>query len=327
MREAKILSLRKPCIYSYTTFSIFFAAISDDAWPWIYNNFIQIFYGHQWKILTFYRHEWLLADCPLLSYYEIPKKTIIYNWKHCLQEAILELINAEYYMYFYADYYYIPGSQYYKKKHYFHELFVYGYDLLHNKVYLGDNVIQGRFTQYECRFQDIEMAFWCVLEGQEYMHNIYLIRPKEEAKGVVDTQVIKNELENYLYSQKDSRYVEQQKCSYGFQAIDYIYEECVKAAENGTFMDYRPFHLLYEHAFLMELRVKYMMKEGVMTLNNPLLLNYKMLKNEYSILRNMVIKYDLELKKESIEKIIYHFGSVIRKEKELTVDLLYKIKD
>ncbi|BCJ94321.1 hypothetical protein acsn021_18900 [Anaerocolumna cellulosilytica] len=268
-----------------------------------------------------------MADCPLLSYYEIPKKTIIYNWKHCLQEAILEFINAEYYMYFYADYYYIPGSKYYKKEHNFHELFVYGYDLLNNKVYFGDNVMQGRFIQYECRFQDMEMAFWCVLVEQEYKNKIYLIRTKPEIDCEINTQAIKTGLENYLYSVKDIDFEEQQNCTYGFLAIDLIYKECIRVAENKTLIDYRPYHLLYEHAVLMELRVEYLLYKKLINCNEELLKGYKELGKGYIILRNMVLRYIGNRDEKLIERIIYRFGSLIKKERELTVEFLYKIKN
>ena len=229
-------------------------------------------------------------------------------------------------MYFYVDYYYIPHYQFYRKKHYIHELFVYGFDLNNNRIYFGDNVLKGEYCVSVCQFQDMELAYWSVLKAPEYMQKIYLIRPKPDITWKIDAGKIRTELENYLYSRKANDYMEQQECIYGFRAVDYIYKECIRAAKDLEYLNHRPFHLLYEHKLLMEIRIQYLMQEGLLVTERNLLLGYTELKNEYWVLRNMAVGYNNDKNKEVIEKIIYQFGGLIGKEKELTADFLYKIK-
>ncbi|WP_027629583.1 hypothetical protein [Ruminiclostridium cellobioparum] len=321
----KTLYMQDPIVSTYTSYGSLFSIIQDKMWPWVFNNFIQIRYARGWKIYAFDNHHMFLSNCPNIAYYILPQGIIINKWNKSLKELIIDSVNSDYYLFLYVDRYYISKSDYYLNYHFPHEIFIYGYDLEKDIVYIADNLQGGKFIKTECSFEEIENGYWHVKGDYTFLIDVRLLKLKDDISSNFDLEQVRLGLDSYLHSKRTVDLLDEQKCDFGFDAINRLFWELENQSKEKAEIDIRPFHLLYEHKILMEMRVKYMVEQGYILDNCNLIRNLSDLKNDYFSLRNMLIKINIKRDSKMMRDIINKFQLNIITEKSLITNLLQTI--
>lgn len=288
----KILSVHQPIVATYTSYGAIFSILPESALSWVMNNFIQIHYVYDWDIVTFDGHKLLMSNCPSIDYFNEEGNYCSEEAFSELKEKIIQSIDMDEYLYIYVDRFFVECSDFYQKYHMPHEIFIYGYDLTADIVYVGDNLRKGKFVFDTCSFYSILKAY-CILQADiKFFKVIRKLRVCENTTCNLNINQIKYGLEVYLNSSETYTIVgEPSKMNYGIGIIDNIAEQILN--NKGEDIDIRFFHLLYEHKLLMEMRVKYLIRWGRVDKEKINVKNFETIKGKAMILRNMVLKYNL----------------------------------
>jgi hypothetical protein len=321
----KTLQMCDPIINSYTSYGSLFSIINDSMWPWIFSNFIQIRYAQGWRIYTFDNHHLLCSNCPSLAYYVLPQDLIISKWNKSLKDLIIESVNSDYYVFLYADRYFLSISNRFMQVHFPHEIFIFGYNLEKDLVYVADNLQHGKFIRNECTFSELEAAYWAVKQQYSFLTDVRLFKPKNDITPSFDLDQVLISLDNYIHSKRTIDLLNEQKCDFGFNALNRLLEDLNNRLKVTGSLDIRPFHFLYEHKLLMEMRVKYMTQNGYLKDKDNLIINFSKLKDEFLILRNTVIKYNFTQDIKILYNIIHKFEQNITIEKNLIENLMQRL--
>ncbi|RCX12710.1 hypothetical protein DFR58_1209 [Anaerobacterium chartisolvens] len=323
--NSKILYTHDPIVNTYTTYGILFSIMHDRMWPWIFNNFIQIRYAPAWGMYVFDNHRLLLSDCPYIAYYCFPQSLIISKWNKSLKQLIIDSVNSDFYLFLFADRYYIPKSDCYLKEHNPHEIFIFGYDLEKEIVYAADNLEYGKFIQIKCTFQELENGYWSVKGKYTLLTDVRLLKPKDDITCDFDLEQVLLSLDSYLNSKRTVDVSEDQKCDFGFDSFRRIFEDLSNLSAGEDYIDIRPFHLFYEHKLLMDMRVKYLVQNGYLPGGISLTESFSTLKDDYLSLRNLIVKYDVKKDPKLVSRITNKFQQNIMVEKSLIANLIQAI--
>ncbi|OMF98445.1 hypothetical protein [Paenibacillus sp. FSL R7-0337] len=316
-----ILPVREPVIKSYTSYGCLFSIVGDETWPWIFNNFIQIRYARGWEIYTFDNHHMLLQNCPGLSFYILPQEIVKLKFGS-LKKTIIDAIDNGYYLFIFIDRYYLHVTDSYEKEHFFHELFIFGYDIERDIVFIADNLVDGKYITTECPFSELEEGYTSIVSEYSFMTDIRFLKPNSDVDCKINLKQIIYGLENYLHSKRTFDLLEEQEFQYGFNAIKLIFDDL--DGELGS-LDYRAFHFLYEHKILMELRLKYLADKAIIGEEiKSILSDSQKLKNNYLLLRNLVLKYNITLDGSILKSISNRLSSNIKEEQNF-INALIKI--
>ncbi len=314
--EQKILQTKKPEITCYTAYGLLFSVLPDSMIPWIHNNFIQLRYSKGWDIVTFDNHHLLLSHCPSISFRTLPKYIITKGFSGDIKKLIIEAINENEYVFLYVDRFYIKAAQwFYQKQHMYHEVFIYGYDLEKDIVYLADNLQNGKFVFAECSFCEIEQSYNSIDSRYDFMTDVGVLSVNPEVKSYINIKQIADGLERYLESKDtfDVRY--EQPCEFGLQVAEVIRNKLLLCS-NGD-VDLRPFHLLYEHKLLMKQRVEYLSEYGYLMEGSVNTSDFETLASEFFLLRNIVMKYNLLKNRQMLNDVIVKLDDLCLREKIL----------
>jgi hypothetical protein len=320
--------MKKPPVSSYTSYGALFSIINEDAWPWIYNNFIQIRFAHEWNILAFDNHHLFLSNCPFLDYYIISKEFII-SKNISLLDIIVEAVDLNYYLFMYIDRYYIPVYSTYQKQHFEHEIFISGYNLNKKTIIFSDNISYGKFETAECTIEEFEKAYWNISDKHTFMTEIKFLRQRSNEQFKFNLKNVINQLKNYLYSNETFDLLYLQDCDFGFKAYKKILQMIDSSIEKRELIDIRPFHIIYEHKLLMKNRILYMICNCYLENNNIFLQKAIDLKNKYLHLRDIVLKYNMhiELYKNYKNKLTKTIKDILDENIHLEKDFISQLID
>lgn len=321
-----VLKLGDPVISTYTSYGTLTSVMHKDLWPWIFNNFIQIRYAHGWGIFSFDSHQFLLSTCPGISFYNLPQEIVISKWGTSLKQVITEAIDMGYYLYIYADRYYLACTDYYQKEHLMHELLVYGYDLDQNLIYIADNLDDGKFIQTVCSLDELEKGYWTMSNEYSFWTEVRFLKPIQNINYAIHVEQIITAMENYLNSSETYDLVRDQKYDFGMQAIQRIFTDIEQAALVGEALDSRVFHLLYEHKLLMELRLSYLMEKSIIDRDETFMELSNILKQDYFKLRNIVLKYNITRDASTLNKISERLRENLMKEKAFISSFITRLQ-
>lgn len=319
----KELIVKEPPISTYTPYGFLFSVIDEKMKEWVYNNFLNIRNYKDWGIVGFDQHLRLIEDCPQLRQCIIPQEIIRNKWDNSIENFIYELIDCGYYIYMFIDRFYCDLYPSYKSKHVIHELFIYGYDDEKKIVYVMDNFKDGKFGFMECPISQIQDSYSLMEIDNEFLHDIRIIQKRGEVKAEsINIRQIAREIYNFLHSTELSDLEGYSTFSFGMDVYEDV-KEYMKNLGDKKFIDVRIFHFLYERQKIMEERAGYLFNNGIIS---KMIYNQSTeLEKGYFTLRNMVLKYNIIIRSDYKDKILFNFENMAEFEKCFLDKLLSEI--
>ena len=320
MERKKVLPLYPSALSTYNQSAIVSSIIleNEQAWIWHYNFCLQVKINTVYGTLVFEHYDKTFpASCPWLKTSIIPRE-LVKNW-NTFEDFLLYCINEEFYISFYADWYFIPKSPLYQKDHNSHYMSINGYDLDKGVFYVSDNFQDGKYMTIECPISSIEEAYWDI-HNSYGNRDIYLLKKQNFDNAALDVRRFGMTLNNYINSFMT--------CSnnlntvYGFNALYYILNK-LKEINISDYeqIDKRPFHFNWEHKVLMRKRLTYMLDNGFIN-NKHFLDSYTDIENKTLVCRNLILKYNNTYDEKTYNKIVTLFENIIETEKIVAHELL-----
>ncbi|MEK4362123.1 hypothetical protein MKX68_06350 [Paenibacillus sp. FSL M8-0212] len=314
--KRKILPMGDPLINTYNIYGSIFSIIADEQnmLDWVYNNFIQIQYVHDWNTLFFDKHHQLLDNCPWLAKYRIPINLVNEKWDE-KKDFFIQTIEEEYYIYCYVDRFYLPSSTSFHKEHNYHEVLVFGFDLEKNVFYLADNLANGKYITLEINVTDFVAAFENVYSDNDFFTGIHIMKKRAEDTSI-DVKQIFNSFQDFIDSRKTNNLEYNVDVVYGQEALNQVRLNVIDRKESKVKLDVRAFHLLWEHKKLMSLRLEFLYQKNLIR-EHSYVEEYKKIEKEMLLIRNNALKYNLVKDTKILDWIDSKLFSSTETEKEI----------
>ena len=302
-KKIKVMELTKPPITTYPSIANVLSLVWDKneaAMPWFCDHFIQLIVrpNHADTFGDFYDHAdldnyfRLLYGMPGLGWMRVNSECAHFT---NFTEYIEYQIEKGYCLEACLDRFYLSFTKFYRKKHFIHSSFIYGYDKTERKVFVADFWEGGK---YEKKIADYE-------EINESMNNDYIINlfRCESRTYTMNSELLKRYLSDYYYSIDSFGKYEFSNQDYnkgvvfGLAYYDFLFDNI----REREIPDIRMYHILYDHKVLMKYRLAYL--KTLLNFNEADL-EYCIKMNETIIeesanLRNLVIKNCIDYSEEN----------------------------
>ena len=273
------------------------AAISDidNSIKWVYNNYINIFYRTKTKDYFFDFFFFEEHSCPFLIFNTVPRTTIQSSYKEVI-DFLCKSLDDEHYIGIVLDKYYLSCSPYYLSTHYYHPVFIYGYDSNLLVFYGCDHNRDNKFEHFMLSFDEVEKSYWSLMNPSIYKSRVNLFTKLANVEYDLDLRMIKNAISAFINSEATPKYYTTSGHIFGSNAVLHLADSILLADE---YIDARPFHLLWDQKKLMKERLEYFEKNKFIDKGKNFSTIYDYFSNEYLKLRNMSLKYNI-IKSERI---------------------------
>lgn len=271
----KILPIKEPPITHSPNDTYMFSMLMTipEAYPWIMNNFINIYMmENTWEDMFFnWEHRF---ECPFMEISRMDGfmlRTILGKEKSFF-ETVVELLQSGYYIYSCINMKYIPA--YFCEKDLSHNIFIYGCDTDNEIFYIADffNIHNRKFAFQTCTFKELENSFQHYYDTiEEDNSSIYddviTYTPRITVQWKFNASILKNQLQAYVEGEKlfaGTSIKNQFSYVFGIR----IYDRLIQLMEEKEQCDVRPFQLLYDRARIMDMRITYLQQIGVLSQND-----------------------------------------------------------
>lgn len=322
----KIIPLAEPPITTYPSIANVLSLLwnqKEKIIPWFSDHFIQLIVRpyHENTYGDFYDHADLdnyfsiLYGAPGLGWMRTNSDCAYFD---VFTDYIEYQINNGYCVEACLDRYYFKFTKFYKREHYIHSSFIFGYDREQNEIYIADFWTAGKYEKKVVSYEEINAS----------MKNNYIINlfREYEVNYVIDKQLMKTYFLDYYHSRDSfSKYKYSNReynkgVIYGLEYYDYL----LKNLKENQIADIRMYHILYDHKILMKYRLEYLMTLDEYDTEK---LQELMNKNESLIsesldLRNCIIKYCISFSDKLLNKIKVKIEHLKNLDKEFVKDIL-----
>lgn len=307
----KILKVKFPTITSWNWQAALFSVIeiSDKSYPWIYNNYIQIHCNpvgpnkNQIYLDFCYCSGNALLSCPFLHTQHYNRD--IFNSFASVKEFIVFSIDSGYCIYLY-----IKESRFIRNlglNPFYHELFIYGYDLENNIFYVSDFTFTGTYSRQTVPMDKVCSGILDIDKKHDYLlENAggVLLLKYQDCKYEFDKLSVYQLFGDYLYGRNSFehiRYKTHDEIVFGLNSYPMITKHIHHCSELHIDQDVRLFHNLFDHKVLMVKRLNYYMKIGLLDINPYYLENAINIKDWCNHLWLIALKDNLRGKFSSTE--------------------------
>ncbi|MFE9275692.1 hypothetical protein ACQKLN_31075 [Paenibacillus glucanolyticus] len=329
------LELGKPIIHCYPIHLHHFSIINKNKKyePWLYSNYIQIStppelpYDRH-KIINFFRYDeqepFYGGTSPFMKECKLERIETIDE----IVPSFRESINQDKYMNIFVDDYYLPFRRAYRKNHYPHDLFLFGYTDEKRVFHVLGFDQYGLPKEYEVDYQVLSKAYLSVnsLLKSEYSESNWMACDYQMHYTDAECELEIPRMVQLYQSFIDSIPFDQMPWAINGAAVYPLLMEYYYQYYNSlTAYDHRPFHMLYEHKMLMLKRVDYIQKELDLDLT-PIRPRFSKLCQDFLDLRNFFMKNNIRAVKLSPNQFNQKMDALIDKELDLYTSIVKILK-
>lgn len=326
MKKKNKINYVKPEVISYAhhAYPLGLIRTNKESEEWFVSNYIHMYYSLEGLPFNFIV-EYL--NNPFIEIRHIYKKEFenlssklgLFEWI----KAEIDLGNAFEVI---IDYYFLPPSQFYKKKHMMHEILIIGYD---EQYCFYWDYVNGEYSENACKWKDIVPYESQELYGKGIAAKIIKCK---NSTFVFDLKSVLIDLKNYFNSYNIypqiaiwGDYSWYKECVFGISCIVKLMEYL--QYNEYKFIDYRNINVFYEHKKCMTLRVEFLSKyvEGLSVER------WMEIEKRWKILLEKCLKYNVYLQRgktciKKYEDIINEIEQLYTMEKKEMHILIAKIE-
>lgn len=258
------LPIVQPLIECYVAdASLFSTFVDENRMTGVLNNYIQLVFklyderpeydalmfldtgyawkgrGMNWKL--YFRDEFLTKQTDIVGFIE-------------------EMLCRGYYVIMSLDGYYINTQTNYKKMHYLHDYFIYGFDNKKRIIYMCGYTTKKKFEKFELDYKSFYMSFGEMrVESEPWNNQIQVFNCNSMMHNDLDIIQIRQNLNSYISTEKkpvpnyiDKSSEQTEKFVYGIKIYEVVLN---KLEKNRGQIDSRIFRVIWEHKKLFLHRV------------------------------------------------------------------------
>lgn len=311
---------------------------------WIISNYINFFMSRSGKG-DFWGKDFFYQDCPWLFESHIPREIIKKSIPDFISFCKTSLCSG-FYLSFMINEKWIPA--YNQERDFDHNILIYGYEEADKIFYIADFFSNRKYNFASCTYRELENAFFDeYIDHTDYFETVRLINFRN-TNYIFEPDIVKENLKDHLSStnlftkyrrrpyEESLQLVGNQMYSYMSEqdletqyyfGLDY-YEQLKTLFLQEKFYDVRPFHLLYDRMKLMKVRIEFLEKYGLLTVDQKIHEMSEACINSSLICRNMIIKQNLTSKEtKNSSRIAEYLTCMCEQDRVLCEMILEKWRD
>ncbi len=275
-------------------------------------------------------------NCPYLNIFEIPNE-LIDSFSGSFVEFIKYCIRTGMYIFTFLDVSKI--KQYRQVPSKFHEIFIFGYDDENEIVHFADFPINNasKYSYSTCPYNEIEEAY-SSMKQFEYplIKSTALIKYSDSIPYTFDMKYVKDSIcsyiePNHIRAEEYNEYVMSLFSALGWNTKTYlgvdIYDFLLnyigsEVKRNRQHISVELFHGFLDHKEMMIKRIKYFMCKGYFDEDKEdFVAEYRKVRDNIKIVRNLIIKYNISQNQIELKKAI----DILQETREIEIPLLRKL--
>ena len=340
----KHLKLDVPFIKTFPNLTHVLAITQDihSAKTWFINNFIQLQINEDVSYSNL-NANFCFGDllnpfikCPFIKT-EVISKEFIEDYRITLYSIIKRSVDLGQYVCIPADWFYIPNSEYYQKKHIAHEVLISGYDSENGEIEISDFFRNGYYSTERCAIENLTEAFNLVPSKPCLLENNILILSVKAFNYSFNIEFAIQLLSDYCYGRNSnfrfnpiSKYPDFLSDDVFVFGVN-VYEVLLKYIDNViegkvVLLDTRSFHLIEQHKVVIANFLNYICENGYIA-KSTLTDEYEKVVKYTSIIKKLVLKYNILSDKnilQSIKKYLVNTKNVERQVLKYVLDNIRK---
>jgi hypothetical protein len=269
-------------------------------YKWLYTSYIQL--GIFYEKKDYY---WLCLFEPLprLHYPLIHRQFIDKDFINYLSKDIIALfknaLDQGSYIYMFVDTFFIKSYvNTYKKHHFLHDIFIYGYDPMNKEFHIADFFEEGKYSLSIATFDEIYEAFHSSYNNNSLIDGAQLLKVNMKEHYNFDALYVAELLEDYINSINTTKKYRLCRQPNGEHINDFgikVYSGIINYLKSNNNIECirKMLHILYEHKKLMRLRVSYLTNENYIK-NTGILRDFEKIEKNTLLIRNLYIKSTLQ---------------------------------
>ena len=278
--------------YQFMAFPLAILSLHSQSEDWIYSNFIQICFDLNLSPIPYYYYIYDYTISPWLDVQRLQKDILQANSINLLS-FIENSLNINYYVYCFVDEYYIPNRISYMKYHYFHDILINGYDsqLKQFNIFGYDEkyILASTMVSYDA----FQSAITYENSNDPYLSQIILYKFKSNGNYSFSMESFIEQLNEYLNGINSSKRFgilrDPWDRVYGIDSYHCLTKYLEKRLIDKNFIDIRIFHFLYEHKKLMQQRIDYLLRNGLIN-DKRFLDDWSVLVTQAEMIRNKILR-------------------------------------
>lgn len=307
----KIMPLKYPYITHKPTIAYLLSILGTNPQTegWVISNYAN-FYINKTGKADFWGKDNLFNNCPWIFHDSISRELLISNSIDIIDFCKSNL-KLNYYLYFMINEKYI--KVYNNQQNFTHNILIYGLDDKNKKVHIADFFVDGKYSFTTCSYDELIKSFNdSFLDNTGYYEAIRTIKLKD-ILFVLEPNSIKKSIEEYISSEnlflkynkvpfeeslelnKNNQYI---YFSNNYLENNYFfglefYKQLYLLFKEEKYRDVRAFHLIYDKMVLMNIRLGYLKAHNLISSYEKLSILSKENVSEALMLRNMLIKSNI----------------------------------
>lgn len=265
----------------------------DDAWAWFFSDYVQLIWYKKEKLLSFYnKYVNEIPTCiPGLEFQCLDKKFAINNLN--IIQFIIDSIDGGWYVFSSYDEQYIPNTYgYSKNKSWYHDFMLHGYDLDKKELFFTVYTQRGKYERNVVKIEDFMKGFLNSQSDNFDFNRINLFRRKKEYTYSFNEEELEKQIECYMEAKcVDSKYTVpywHEEKVYGVEIYNYV----ISIFQNEEYLirDKRMLYIFWEHKRCMQMRIEYMINQGIIEKNDVLLSLFRIVEKKAEQLKLLQLK-------------------------------------
>lgn len=236
---------------------------NTDIMPWLYSKFVNCAFVFndtcQFKIS--FCDGWAVGDNILFR-----QRVDMFSdtWNASVLDPVIlfkRMIDMDCYVSGYYNEEYIPGKKSYNKRYFKHDFLLIGYDnfekCFYSAGYLADGNFQGFTISYDNMMSSLNSLVPCKWTFDFWKYN-------DDANFFLDLNRLIQGLSDYVCSSTSIK-ISNINRLFGMNAISELSSCFINSIEKNEGIDFRYTRTLMEHKYLMMLRIKYLIENGLLS--------------------------------------------------------------
>ena len=256
-----------------------------------------------------------MAELNLFHFSNFDRKT--------LKNFLTERLDSDAYLLFYSvDEYYLSYSEKYRKQHYYHDLYIYGYE---DDYFFVLAYADNKLEKLKVKSSEI---IDCVLKTKmDSITDFCSFRLSKAANIVIDPGHIADVLEDYLLSQN---HTEEQGKVYGMEVWRYVRNSVSSYAKRNIYdsstFDLRVFRIIWEHKKIMKARIEYLCED--FNFEERILSELNEIESRAYLAFRLAIKYSVDARhsSECLVKILQIYEELEEKERAIYPEIIKELR-
>ena len=237
-----------------------------------------------------------------------------------ITEFIIGCIDQDYYVQLYVDEFFIPDRGSYRRRHFIHEILIFGYDGKDQSYDIIGYRRNGDYSSSQVTFSELEQALRSAEQNMDlnYMSYISLFKYKPDVDFDFDVRLVAEQIDDYLCARNTSRrfrlIVKPEVGLYGMDTYESLKDYLQFLRDHHDYADIRPLHILWEHKKCMRLRIQYLETHNYLDASDHFSRRYAQIEQESGTLRMMMLKFKRKGDRALLERIIVNLERISSEE-------------